>query len=473
MRWFCCLWLVLSLDVIERHALAERIDFNRDIRPILSDKCFQCHGPDAEARETDLRLDVEDSAKADLGGYVAVANGDPAASELIVRITTSDESERMPPIESGKLLSASQIELLRRWIAEGAIWSPAWSYVTPRRWELPTVINQHWVRNWIDRFILAQLETEDLLPTEQTDPVTLIRRLSFDLTGLPPRPELVARYIADHSEAAYSSIVDELLASPHFGERMAMYWLDLVRFADTVGYHGDQDHNIWPYRDYVIDAFSDNMPFDQFTREQLAGDLLPTPTSISRLRPVTTGSCRHRTRAACSRRSIWPFMRPTGAQRLAVWMGATVGCAQCHDHKFDPYTTRDFYSLAAFFADIDGEHHLRDETTRRQHAPHASPEIGSAATSASSWLLLEQTAGVGRSIEGDAAVSQAPSFARNDGSKARTMVVESSEPRRSASCRAAIGSTNRPDRRAGGAGVSRPTRNGVTRGHATRLWPTG
>jgi len=432
MRWFCCLWLVFSLGIITRQALAERIDFNRDIRPILSDKCFQCHGPDAETRETELRLDMEDSAKADLGGYAAVVNGDPAASELIVRITSSDESERMPPIESGKRLSANQIELLRQWIAEGAVWSPAWSYVPPRRWELPTVIDQQWGRNWIDRFILSRLETEELSPTEQTDAVTLIRRLSFDLTGLPPRPELVARYVADRSEAAYSSIVDELLASPHFGERMAMYWLDLVRFADTVGYHGDQTHNIWPYRDYVVHAFNENMPFDQFTREQLAGDLMPEPNVDQQ---IATGYNRllqtsHEGGVQLKEyRAIYMADRVRNVSQ--VWMGATVGCAQCHDHKYDPYTTGDFYSLGSFFADVEDEHHLRERDSLDELPTSRLPEL-----EVLSIYQREQLGGVERQLASaeqsgdDAAVSQLTKL-RDElaGNKSRTMVAESAEPR--------------------------------------------
>ncbi|MEE9603751.1 MAG: PSD1 and planctomycete cytochrome C domain-containing protein, partial [Thermoguttaceae bacterium] len=434
MRLFCCLWLVLFLDIIARQALAESIDFSRDIRPILSDKCFQCHGPDAETRETELRLDAEDSAKADLGGYAAVVNGDLAASELMVRVTSSDESERMPPIESGKHLSANQIELLRQWIAEGAVWSPPWSYVPPRRWELPPVIDQQWGRNWIDCFILSRLETEELSPTEQADAVTLIRRLSFDLTGLPPRPELVARYVAESSEAAYSSIVDELLASPHFGERMAMYWLDLVRFADTVGYHGDQTHNIWPYRDYVVHAFNQNMPFDQFTREQLAGDLMPEPNVDQQ---IATGYNRllqtsHEGGVQLKEyRAIYMADRVRNVSQ--VWMGATVGCAQCHDHKYDPYTTGDFYSLGAFFADVEDEDHLREQYRDglNELPTQRLPEVEVLSVYQRERLAnVEKKLTVAQESGNDAAVAQLTKL-RDElaANKALTMVVETAKPR--------------------------------------------
>jgi len=434
MRLFCSYWLIYFYISSVHIALAENIDFNRDIRPILSDKCFQCHGPDAETRETDLRLDEEESAKGDLGGYAAVVDGDTAASELILRITSSDESDQMPPIDSGKHLSENQIELLRKWIAQGAVWSPAWSYVPPRKWDLPAVANRQWGRNWIDRFILSRLESEDVSPTEEADLVTLIRRLSFDLTGLPPRPDMVARYLADPSEATYSSIVDELLASPHFGERMAMYWLDLVRFADTVGYHGDQPHSIWPYRDYVVHAFNQDMPFDQFTREQLAGDLLPDPSIDQQ---IATGYNRllqtsHEGGVQLKEyRAIYMADRVRNVSQ--VWMGATVGCAQCHDHKYDPYTAHDFYSLGSFFADIDDEHHLRerDNLDGNKLPTPRLPELD-----VLSVYQREQLADVERQLAAaeqlrDETASEQLTQLRDElaGNMARTMVVEPSAPR--------------------------------------------
>lgn len=349
--------LLIALWGVPRFAVAEDIDFNRDIRPILSDNCYLCHGPDSGSREADLRLDREEAALADRGGYAAIVPGDPEGSELVRRITSTDEFEQMPPQDSGKKLTAEKIGLLSRWITQGARWSPAWSYVAPK-WHDPPRNDVH----WIDSFVLARLEREQTKPSPPADSRTLIRRLWFDLVGLPPQPEVVDAFVANPTEVAYGKLVDELLASPHFGERMAMMWLDLVRFADTVGYHGDQTHNIWPYRDYVIHAFNTNMPFDQFTREQLAGDLLPQATEDQL---IASGYNRllqtsHEGGVQLKEyRAIYLADRVRNVSQ--VWMAATMGCAQCHDHKYDPYTARDFFSMGAFFADIDEETHLTDD----------------------------------------------------------------------------------------------------------------
>lgn len=339
---------------------ASPIEFNRDIRPILSDKCFACHGPDSASREADLRLDIEEQAKADRGGYAVIVPENLDESALVQRITSEDESERMPPAETGKPLSAKEIDLLKRWVAEGAPWQLAWAYVPPKRTAAPIVTDSSWPVNWIDYFVLTRLEAEGLKPSPDADKTTLIRRLSIDLIGLPPTPEQVDEFLADKRPEAYERLVDRLLASPHYGERMATYWLDLVRFANTVGYHGDQEHQISPYRDYVIDALNANLPFDQFTREQLAGDLLPEPTIEQK---IATGY--NRLLQTSHEGGVQPkeYMAIYSADHVrnvsAVWMGATMGCAQCHDHKFDPYTTRDFYSMAAFFADVDENQHLQ------------------------------------------------------------------------------------------------------------------
>jgi len=359
--------LVLAISV---SSFGDEISFNRDIRPLLSNHCFACHGPDSKHREADLRLDVEEDAKAD-----AIVAGNPDKSELIARIFSDDDDARMPPPELGKDLTETQKDLLKRWIAEGANYEPHWAYVKPKRAPAPElsaeVVAATRPLGEIDRFLFARLIKENLSPSKPTDQVTLIRRLSFDLTGLPPTPSEVDAFVNDTSPKAYEKLVDRLLASPRYGERMAVVWLDLVRYADTVGYHGDQDQNIAPYRDYVITSFNENMPFDQFTREQLAGDLLPQPTT-SQL--VASGY--NRLLQTSHEGGVQPkeYIAIYAADRVrnvsAVWMGATVGCAQCHDHKFDPYTAKDFYSLAAFFDDLDDTQHFKSGTnslpTRRE-----------------------------------------------------------------------------------------------------------
>ena len=334
-------------------------EFSRDVRPLLSDKCFSCHGPDENDREADLRLDVPENTLQDRGGYHIVVPGDPDASELIARIMTRDPDLRMPPGGSGKNLTPDEIRMLRQWIAAGAPMTDHWAFVPPRRHAMPRLRNRSWGTNWIDRFILARLESEGLQPSPDADPVTLIRRLHFDLTGLPPSMDVVAAFSADPSAENLESLVDQLLASEACAERLAMYWLDLVRYADTVGYHGDQTHNVSPYRNWVIDAFASNMPFDRFTREQLAGDLVPDSDVDQKI-----SSGYNRLLQTSHEGGVQPkeYLAIYAADRIrnlsAVWLGATVGCAQCHDHKYDPYTMRDFYSLVAFFADLDEDNHF-------------------------------------------------------------------------------------------------------------------
>lgn len=364
---FCLLILVGG-----RHLLAGDIDFNRDIRPILSSKCLACHGPDSAKREANLRLDVETSAKAEHDGHAAIIGGDVDHSELVQRITSKDVDEQMPPTESGKKLTPEEIELLSRWIADGAKWSLPWTYVPPVKCIPSSVKDNSWPLNTIDHFVLARLEAAGLKPSPDADKRILIRRLYFDLIGLPPAPEEVDDFIGDNRAEAYEQLLDRLLASPHYGERMATYWLDLVRYADTVGYHGDQEHRISPYRDYVINALNANMPFDQFTREQLAGDLLPNPTIEQK---VATGY--NRVLQTSHEGGVQPkeYLAIYAADHVrnvsAVWMGATMGCAQCHDHKYDPYTMRDFYSMAAFFADVDEAQHFKngDNNSPTNRAP--------------------------------------------------------------------------------------------------------
>jgi hypothetical protein len=348
--------LAVSLLLLGGRATAadKPLDFNRDVRPILTDKCFACHGPDPKHRKAKLRLDTREGVVESV-----VVPGKPDESDLVARITAADDT-RMPPAKGGKPLAPAEIEVLKRWVKEGATFTQHWAYVPPKKLPPPAVKDAAWPANWVDHFVLARLEKEGLAPSPEADRRTLIRRLTFDLTGLPPTPAEVDAFVADTDPKAYEKLVDRLLASEHYGERMAVYWLDLVRYADTVGYHGDQDHHATPYRDYVIDAFNLNLRFDRFTREQLAGDLLPNPTTDQKI-----ATCYNRLLQTSHEGGVQPkeYLAIYAADRVrnvsAVWMGATVGCAQCHDHKFDPYSTRDFYSLAAFFADVDEEKHLR------------------------------------------------------------------------------------------------------------------
>ena len=354
-RSICRLVLLASLSRLAAAGeTPPRVEYNRHIRPILADKCFACHGPDASHREADLRLDSAAGATADLGGRQAITPGKPEASELVRRITSPAVDERMPPAESGKELSADEIALLRRWIEQGAEYQPHWSYVAPRRPPVPPVRQADWPAGPLDGFILHRLESETIEPSPTADSITLCRRLYFDLTGLPPMPEDAASFAAEPSDEAYERLVERLLASPHFGERMAIYWLDLVRYANTVGYHGDQEHAISPYRDYVIKAFNDNLPFDRFTREQLAGDLLPGATTNQRIASGYNRLLQTSHEGGVQQRE---YLHKYDADRVrnlsSVWLGATMGCCECHDHKYDPFTQHDFYSLAAFFADVD------------------------------------------------------------------------------------------------------------------------
>ncbi|MBX3444585.1 MAG: PSD1 domain-containing protein [Planctomyces sp.] len=330
-----------------------QVEFNRDIRPLLSDRCFACHGPDKNTREADLRLDTEDGLRGEAGEGGAVTPGRPDDSELIRRIESDDPDERMPPPAFGKDLTPEERGLLRRWVEQGAEWQGHWAFQPIQRARPPEVSDADWSRHPIDRFVLAAIEQEGLRPSQLADPRTLVRRLSFDLTGLPPAPDVVERFASDPSEAAYERLVDELLASPHYGERMAMWWLDLVRYADSVGYHGDQYVSVSPYRDYVIRAFNRNMPFDEFTIEQLAGDLLPEPTLEQR---VASGYNRLGMMSAEGGVQPKEYLSKYIAERVrnvsGAWLGVTLGCCECHDHKFDPFTAKDFYQFEAFFADI-------------------------------------------------------------------------------------------------------------------------
>lgn len=335
-------------------AADDQLSFNRDIRPILSDKCFACHGPDADSREAELRLDVRASAVSDRDGVIAIVPGDATASELLSRILSDDEYERMPPPEGGKHLEEQEIATIRIWIEQGAEYQEHWAFIAPTRPALPGVEAQAWMTNPVDRFLYANFDKQKVQPASKADPVTLVRRLYFDLTGLPPKPEVIEAFAANPTPQAYSKMADSLLASPHYGERMASYWLDLVRFADTQGFHSDDQQHIFPYRDYVISAFNSNMGFDQFTIEQLAGDLLEGATLQQKI-----ASGYNRLNQVTGEGGAQPgeYLVKYTADRIRttseVWLGATLGCAECHDHKFDPFTAKDFYQFGAFFADLD------------------------------------------------------------------------------------------------------------------------
>ncbi|MBI3855978.1 MAG: PSD1 domain-containing protein [Planctomycetes bacterium] len=337
----------------DKSPVPDRIQFNRDVRPILSENCYKCHGPDPKAREAKLRFDTREGIFATLDeGHIAVAPGSLGTSQLWKRITSTDKDEKMPPAKSGKKLTPRDAAVLRKWIEQGAEWQGHWAFIPPAKGAPPAAKNAKWVRNGIDGFILARLEKEGLRPSPEADPVTLIRRLSFDLTGLPPAPEEVEEFVKDPA-GGYEKAVDRYLASPHYGERMALLWLDLVRFADSRGFHSDNPRNVGSYRDYVIQAFNENLPFDRFTLEQLAGDLLPEPTLRQK---VASGYNKLNLTTEEGGAQAKEYEAKTAADRVrnasGVWMGATLGCAECHDHKFDPFTTKDFYRFAAFFADI-------------------------------------------------------------------------------------------------------------------------
>lgn len=332
---------------------AEDVDFTRDIRPIFSDHCFKCHGPDENQRQADLRLDREESVRSPLREHPLLSGGAPEKSDLYLRITSDDSEHRMPPADQERQLSESQIDLIRRWIDLGAKWKSHWAFETPSRPALPQVSRPDWTHNGVDYFILHQLDRVGFTPSPPADKRTLLRRVSLDLTGLPPTPQEVEEFLSDDSPGAYERVVDRLLASPRYGERMAGDWLDAARYADTSGYQNDGPREMWRWRDWVIDAFNENKPFDEFTIEQLAGDLLPRATLSQK---IATGFNRnHRGNAEGG---IIPeeFQVEYVVDRVettsTVWLGLTLGCVRCHDHKYDPFSQAEFYQLFALFNNI-------------------------------------------------------------------------------------------------------------------------
>lgn len=323
-----------------------KLEYNRDVRQILVDNCFACHGPDSAARKADLRIDNrEDAIKSD-----AIVPGKPDKSPLVERIFSTDKKEVMPPAKTNKKLTDAQKETLKRWIAEGAEYQAHWSFIPPTRPTPPAVKNEAWVRNPIDRFVLAKLEAAGLTPAAEADRRTLARRLSLDLTGLPPSPKEVEDFVNDKSPDWYEKYVDHLMELPGWGEHRGRYWLDAARYADSHGIHFDNYREMWAYREWVIKAFNQNMKFDEFTIEQLAGDLLPKPTLDQEIASgfnrcnITTNEG-----GAIDEEYLVLYARDRTETTSQVWMGLTAGCAVCHNHKFDPITQKDFYSMSAFF----------------------------------------------------------------------------------------------------------------------------
>jgi hypothetical protein len=347
--------LLLLVSLAGGAQAAEDIDFNRDVRPILSRSCFKCHGPDDKARKAGLRLDAREKAlQPTRSGHLAIVPGKPEESRLIQRIYSDDATQVMPPPATKLSLTDEQKQILKRWIAAGAEYQQHWSFIPPRPGPLPEVRQQDWPRNVIDRFILARLEKEGLQPSPPADRHTLIRRVSLDLIGLPPTPEETDAFVNDPSPQAYEHLVDRLLTSPHYGERWARRWLDLARYADTNGYEKDRQRSIWPWRDWVIRALNADMPFDQFTIEQLAGDLLPNATLEQR---AATGF--HRNTMLNEEGGIDPLefrfhaMTDRVATTGTTWLGLTLMCCQCHNHKYDPIAQREYYQVMAFLNNAD------------------------------------------------------------------------------------------------------------------------
>jgi mono/diheme cytochrome c family protein len=349
----------------------ESISFNRDIRPILSENCFFCHGPDSKHQEADLRLDFFEYATLKKDGYAAIVPGNKEDSETWIRI--NDQADPMPPKKSHKKLSKEEIELIGKWIDQGAEYETHWAYAPVTKPDLPEVKNEAWVANELDRFILAKLEARGIEPSPQADKRTLLRRVTYDLTGLPPTPEQTNAFLNDPSPQAYENYVDSLLAEETYGEHLAVWWLDLVRFADSIGFHSDNPMPVWPYRDWVIKSFNENLPFDQFTVMQLAGDQMADPPT----RDMRIASAYNRLSPMTEEGGAQPkeYRAIQNAERVSnygdVWLGSSTACAQCHDHKFDPISTEDFYTLAAFFGSLNGA----NVSWEKYYARHRPPVV--------------------------------------------------------------------------------------------------
>jgi hypothetical protein len=348
----CCLLLVAA--GLARAESEPPVSFNRDVRPILSENCFQCHGPDAARRKAGLRLDTREGATAELDDGQAVVPRQPENSLLLRRVADADPQRRMPPARSGKRLSTEQIDVLRRWIARGAPYERHWSLIPPERPQVPAVADASWPRNSIDAFVLARLEKEGLRPAPEAARHTLLRRVTLDLTGLPPSSAALDAFLADPAPNAYETAVDRLLASPRYGERMALTWLDQARYADTNGYNNDEERTMWAWRDWVLDAFNDNLPYDRFLTEQLAGDLLPAATPAQRL--ATAFSRNH---VITTEGGVIPeeyrieYVADRVHTTASVFLGLSFQCARCHDHKYDSFTQKEYYRFFAFFNNVE------------------------------------------------------------------------------------------------------------------------
>ena len=349
---FSAAFFLLSADLclaennqVKQPGTPAKIDFSRDIRPILSENCFHCHGPDTKHRAGDLRLDIEEAAKAN-----SITPGHSDQSELYARISGNDPDLKMPPPDSNKKLTPAQVELLKRWINEGAEWTSHWAFLPPQKSALPPVKNEKWVRNPIDQFVLAQLESQQLKPSAEASRRTLIRRLTFDLTGLPPTIAEINTFLNDESPDAYEKLVDRLLSSKHYGERMALMWLDAARYGDTSVYHADGPRDMWAWRDRIVQMYNENIPFDQFSTEQLAGDLIPDATPLQK---VSSGF--NRNNGTTDEGGLIPeeYRVEYAVDRVkttsTVWLGLSMECAQCHEHKYDPISHEDYYRFFGFF----------------------------------------------------------------------------------------------------------------------------
>ena len=360
-------------------ALPEVVDFNFHIKPILSDRCFACHGPDAKARKGDVRLDDEAFAYNlidTVRDNFVIKPGDLEKSELYQRITDEDPEQRMPPSESKLSVSNFEIALIEKWIKQGAEWKPHWSFIPPQKMTLPKVGQTRWPQNSIDYFVLHRLENLNQKPSARAEKEKLLRRLSFDLTGLPPDPETIDAFLADNSTKAYEKLVDKYLFSESFGERMATEWIDLARYAETNGIHHDLERNMWPWRDWVIQAFNENMGYDHFVTWQLAGDLIPNPSYQQKL--ATAFNRNHRTTQECGSldeefRVSYVIDRTNTFGK--AFLGLTVECAQCHDHKYDPISQKEYYQLSAFFNQVPEKGVTRSFTGNDKFNQQSAPYL--------------------------------------------------------------------------------------------------